>query len=61
MPLCKLLSKRKIIIYVKRKIYLHEKKIYFHENKSKGGAFNGKGGRKLHIKNSKTGTLKSPN
>jgi len=38
-----------------------KKKIYFHENKSKGGAFNGKGGRKLHIKSSKTGTQKSPN
>lgn len=61
MPLCELLSKRKIIIYLKRKSYLHEKKIYFHENKSKGGAFNGKGGRKLYIKSSKTGTQKSPN
>ena len=38
-----------------------KKKIYFHENKSKGGAFYGKGGRKLHIKNFKTGTQKSPN
>ena len=38
-----------------------KKKIYFHENKSQGGAFNGKGGRKLHIKNSKTSTQKSPN
>ena len=38
-----------------------KKKIYFHENNSKGGVFNGKGGHKLHIKNSKNGTLKSPN
>ena len=38
-----------------------KKKIYFHENKSKGEVFNGKGGHKLHIKSSKTGTLKSPN
>ena len=38
-----------------------KKKIYFHENNSKGGVFNGKGGRKLHIKNSNISTLKSPN
>ena len=38
-----------------------KKKIYFHENNSKGGAFNGKREHKLHIKNSKNGTLKSPN
>ena len=38
-----------------------KKKIYFHENKSKGGVFNGKGGHKLHIKNSNISTLKSPN
>ena len=37
-----------------------KKKNYFHENNSKGGAFNGKGGHKLHIKNAKTGTLKKP-
>ena len=38
-----------------------KKKIYFHENNSKGGAFNGKGGYKLPIKNSYISTLKSPN
>ena len=38
-----------------------KKKIYFHENKSKEEVFNGKGEHKLHIKNSNTGTLKSPN
>ena len=38
-----------------------KKKIYFRENNSKGGVFNGKGEHKLHIKNSKNGTLKSPN
>lgn len=38
-----------------------KKKIYFHENKSKEEAFNGKGGHKLHIKNSNISTLKNPN
>ena len=38
-----------------------KKKIYFHENNSKEGAFNGKGGHKLPIKNSNISTLKSPN
>ena len=38
-----------------------KKRIYFHENNSKGGVFNRKGERKLHIKNSNISTLKSPN
>ena len=38
-----------------------KKKIYFHENNSKEGAFDGKEGHKLHIKNSNISTLKSLN
>jgi len=38
-----------------------KKKNYFHENNSKEEVFNGKGGHKLHIKNSNISTRKSPN